>query len=211
MRELRVLLLTGLITVAACGGGEEEEENANAAAQVAADSAAAAALLTPIRGVSLVEIEFGDMAAQRAASPELRQYAQTVAADHRALVGALDSVAGAHRATLSETRETQELANTTRMAHSGLEGLAGADFDLPYIRAEVESHRLLLDELDQQLIPSARHPELNALLTDTRAMVDAHLARARQLLARQLGETEAPAPASQEPRQPAGEPIPPEA
>lgn len=206
MRKLRVLLLTGIVTVAACGGGDEEAEVRDAA-QVAADSAAASALLTPVRGVSLAEVEFGDMAAQRSASPEVRQYAQTVAADHRALVEALDSVAALHRATLVETGATQELANTARMAHSGLEALAGSEFELPFIRAEVETHRLLLDELDQQLIPSARHPELNALLTDIRAMVDAHLARARQLLAQQLGEAEEPA-ADQTPA-PAGQPIPP--
>ena len=212
MRRLQVLLLTVMI-VAACGGGEEEVDAARVA-QLAADSAAASELLTPIRGVSLVEIEFGDLAAQRAASPDLRQYAQTIAADHRSLVAALDSVAALHRATLVETRETQDLANTTRMAHSGLEGLAGADFDLPFIRAEVESHRMLLDRLDQQLIPSARNPDLTGLLTDIRAMVDAHLTRARQLLARELGQTDAPVPAVPSPQQPrpqapAGQPVPP--
>lgn len=217
MREMRVrmALLCGLLTAGACGGDDQGEADAGRAAQVSADSAAASSLLAPIRAMSMAEVEFADMAAQRAADTAIRQYAQTVAADHRALIAALDSVARLHRATLAETRETQELATTARMAHSGLGVLSGAAFDLPFIRAEVESHRLLVDQLDQQLIPSATHPELNALLAEIRALADAHLARARQLLAQQLGETDEPQPAPEQPqqprRQPAGQPVPPPA
>ncbi|HEX2168422.1 MAG TPA: DUF4142 domain-containing protein [Longimicrobiales bacterium] len=213
MRELRVrtLLLAGLLVSAACGGDDEDEGTERRdAAQASADSAAAASLLTPIRGMSMAEVEFADMAAQRAASADVRQYAQTIAADHRALIGALDSVARLHRAPLTETRETQELANTARLAHSGLEALAGAEFDMPFVRAEVESHRMLLDQLEQQLIPSATNPELKSLLTDISAMATAHLTRARQLLAQQLGEAAAPPPSAQPDREPpAGEPLPP--
>lgn len=217
MRELRVrtLLLLGLVTAAGCGGDDQEDEaDAGRAAQVSADSAAAASLLTPIRAMSMAQVEFADMAAQRAGDAAIRQYAQTVAADHRALISALDSVARLHRATLTETRETQELATTARMAHSGLDVLTGEEFGLPYMRAEVESQRLLVDQLDQQLIPSATHPDLNTLLTEIRALADAHLARARQLLAQQLGESEEPEPTPQQPQQPqrqppVGQPIPP--
>jgi putative membrane protein len=217
MQDMRVpmLLLTGLLTAAACGGDDQNDDVDEAvAAQSAADSAAASSLLTPIRGMSMAEVEFADMAAQRAGSPAIRQYAQTVAADHRQLITALDSAARVHRAALTETRETQEMANTARLAHSGLEGLAGGAFDLPFVRAEVESHRMLLDQLDQQLIPAATNPELNGLLTDIRALADAHLTRARQLLAQQLGEAEPPQqPSSQQPqrRPPAGQPVPPPA
>lgn len=212
MREMRVrmLLLCGLLTAGACGGDDQEEADPGRTAQVTADSAAASSLLAPVRAMSMAEVEFADLAAQRAADPAIRQYAQTVAADHRALITALDSVARLHRATLAETRETQELATTARMAHSGLDVLSGPGFDLPFMRAEVESHRLLVDQLDQQLIPAANHPELNGLLTEIRALADAHLARARQLLAQQLGESEEPAPAPAQPqRQPAGQPVPP--
>ncbi|MBR9989159.1 MAG: DUF4142 domain-containing protein [Gemmatimonadetes bacterium] len=212
MREMRGLLLAGLLMTAACGGDDADTDGSADAAQATADSAAAVAVLTPIRGMSMAGVEFSDMASQRAGAPAVRQYAQTAAADHRALVSALDSAARLHGATLTETRETQELGNTTRMAHSGLEGLAGADFDLPFLRAQVESNRMLVDRLDQQLIPMTTDQELNGLLTDIRAMADAHLARARQLLAQQLGESAEPGEAAtprQQPAPPAGQPIPP--
>jgi predicted outer membrane protein len=211
MREMRVLLLAGVLAASACGRAERENGTAAGdSARVAADSAAAVSLLTPIRGLSMAEVEFGDMAALSAGDPAIRQYGQTVAADHRALISALDSVARLHSATLVERRETQELANTARMAHSGLDDVVGAEFDLPFVRAEVESHRLLLDQLDQQLIPSASHADLRSLLTDIRAMADAHQTRARQLLAQQLGQSEeSEQPLQRQPRRrpPAGEPV----
>jgi predicted outer membrane protein len=77
--------------------------------------------------------------------------------------------------------------------------LAGPAFDLTYVRAEVESHRLLLDRLDQELIPGVRRAEVRALLQQVRAMTDAHLTRARQLLAQLLGR---PDPTPRPPPQP---------
>jgi putative membrane protein len=170
--------------------------------RTAEENAALASALASIRAVSLVVVEYGELAGQRAAAPALGQYARTIAADHRALITALDSVASLRGASLSETRETQELANTVRMAHSGLEGLNGSAFDLPFVRAEVESHRLLLDRIDQQLIPAVSDPETSGLLIDIRAMADAHLTRARQLLAERLGQTVEPAPPRPERRPP---------
>jgi putative membrane protein len=218
MREMRMLLLSGLLTVTACGGDDGDNETAEAeAARLTAEGTATAGLLAPIRSLSMAAVEFADLASQRAGTLEVRQYAQTVAADHRALIGVLDSVAEARSATLTETRETQEMANTARMAHSGLENLTGAAFDLPFVRAEVESHRLLLDRLEQQLIPSATLPDLRTLLTDIQAMADAHLARARQLLAQQLGQSaepqteRAPSQVPRPPQVPPPSPVPPPA
>ncbi|HEX6134140.1 MAG TPA: DUF4142 domain-containing protein [Longimicrobiales bacterium] len=188
MREKRGLLLTVLLA-AACGGGEDIAREAAADSVAVEDAAATAALLSQVRAVSMAEVEFAQLAAQRAAGTTMRQYAQTVAADHRALIGTLDSVARLRGATLTPGADAQELENTVRMAHSGLENLAGPDFELPFVRAEVESHRLLLDRLDQQLIPGAATPDIRTLLTDIRAMADAHLTRARQLLAQQLGQS----------------------
>lgn len=216
MRDMRVLLLSGMMLFIGCGDGERDDDTAPAdSTRVAETAASVAALLSPIRAVSMAEVEYAQLAGQRAGSTSVREYAQTIAADHRALIGVLDSVARDRTATLAETGEMQEMVNTVRMSHSGLENVAGADFDLPFVRAEVESHRLLLDGLDQQIIPGASSGDLRALLTDIRAMADAHLTRARQLLAQQLGESAeptAPPPAARQPQQqaPPRQDIPPE-
>jgi putative membrane protein len=222
MRKLRrapvaagvTLLVFGL---AGCNRGDDRADT------MAADTAASAEsademqeMLAPVRGVGLIVVEYAQLAARQATRPDVREFAHTVAADHRALIGVLDSVARLRGATLHETQTARELAHTARMAHSGLETMAEDAFDLSFIRAQVETHRQLLDSLDSETIPAARSNEMTALLRDLRVTVDAHLTRSRQLLGALLGEpVEPPPPAATPPstppatRPPAQQPPPP--
>lgn len=195
MRRLWILIVP--LVIASC------ERRSQRASEAAADTAGmaesaelTAELLAPVRAVSLVAVEQGQLAARNAARPDVRSYAQTVATDHRALVATLDSAARSVYAPLQETAESRELANTVRMAHAGLESLPDADFDLAFIRAQVESHRQLLDTIDRELNPVATSTALSGLLADVRGLVDAHLTRGRQLLGDLLGEPVEPAPAA---------------
>lgn len=176
---LAPLLLT---VVAACGGDDDQEEE-SAGALVGGTPEPVAELLSPVRAVSIAEIEAAQTAARQAAREDIRQYAATVATDHRALVGILDSVARTQGAQLMVTRAARELENTVRLAHSMTENLSGFDYDATFIRAEIEGQRQLIDRLDQELIPDAVREETQTLLRDVRTMVDAHMTRARQLLA----------------------------
>ena len=79
-----------------------------------------------------------------------------------------------------------------RLAHAGLDGPSDGTFDLGYVRAQVESHRQLLERLDVELIPTSQG-DVRQLLTDVKSMEIAHLTRARQLLADLLGQPAEPA------------------
>jgi putative membrane protein len=194
MRKLRVLL-AALLVLSACGRGENDDGAEHAdSASLTETSEAAAELLAPVRSLSMATIEFGDAAAQRAERAELRQYAATVAADHRGLVHAIDSIARRRSVQLTETPVAQELANSARMAHAGLDALEPADHDLAFVRAQVESHRQLLDRLEQELLPAATSGEMQRLLQDVRVLEEAHLTRARQILAAILGQSAEPPP-----------------
>ena len=121
MRTMRVLLAAVLLT-AACGGDDENGSNMAAADSAAVeDSIATTALLSIPRAFSMAEVEFGQLAAQRAASPAIRQYAQTIAADHRALIALLDSVAqlrGSATQATSGYASAFERANYVQTLHS---------------------------------------------------------------------------------------------
>lgn len=199
MSDLRVLSLIMIVAAAGCGRGGDRDDVA------AADTAAAdaAELLAPVRAVSMVEVEFGDLAVRKAARDDVRDYARTLGADHRALIQVLDSVAQARDRTLAETEEARELAASVRVAHSGLETLEEGGFDHGFIRAEIESHRQLLERLDRETIPAATDPELRTLLTDVRSLVEAHFTRTRQLLA-SLIESGGQAPPAASARAPTG-------
>jgi predicted outer membrane protein len=192
MVKLRVLVLAAMMGLMACDRNGEPEETAVDATLETPEQTQE--LLAPLRSFGLLAVDYAQTGMQRAVRPDVRQYGQTVAADHRALIAVLDSVAREHRATLAETPATRDLTNTVQMAHMGLENLTETAFDLAFIRAEVESHRQMLDRIDHEMIPAATSPGMQQLLTDTRAMVYAHLMRARQLLGDLLGQPVDPPP-----------------
>jgi predicted outer membrane protein len=195
MRKLRMLTVVLGVLAAACERGRARDDVATADTLGQAETAERTTeLLSPVRGVGLVVVEFGDVAARQASREDVRQYALIVAADHRGLITTLDSAARLRGATLSETPSGRELAHTARLAHAGLDALQPSEFDLAFIRAEVETHRQLLDHLDHELIPGATSADVRNLLQEIRATADAHLTRARQLLGDLLGEPVEPPP-----------------
>lgn len=205
MRRLWILMMP--VMMVSCDRGADRDAAAAAdTVGIAENGELMAELLSPVRAVSLVAVEQGQLGARTAARSAVQSYARTVATDHRALIATLDSTAHAGGAALHETAEARELANTVRMAHAGLDNLPAADFDLAFTRAQVESHRQLLDTIDRELNPGATSPVLRGLLADIRGMADAHLTRGRQLLGDLLGEPVEPPPAAAP--APVGTPVP---
>jgi predicted outer membrane protein len=209
MRELHMAAtLTAALLVAAlsgCDRGADDADEAVAAATPMEDAETTAELLSPLRAAALAVVETSQLHATRTTHADVQQYARTVAVDHRAVIVALDSMARTRGATLHETTAAREVSNTVRMAHAGLENAPAGDADLSFIRAQVESHRRVLETIDGELSASARSPDMQTLLGDVRAMVDAHLIRARQILGDLLGEPVEPPPAGlQTPPSPQG-------
>jgi putative membrane protein len=212
---MRRLLGTGLcIMLAAACARDDADDTARQLemAELTESAEAAVELLAPVRATSAVIIEFNDMAVERSARVDVREYAITLGADHRAVIQAMDSAAQARGVAIRETAAAQELANSVRMAHSGLSALSGDEFDLAFIRAQVESHRQLLDRLELELVPGATSADMQRLLGDVRAMEAAHLTRARQILASLLGQATEPgsgSPQGDSPTAPPTGPTPP--
>lgn len=193
MRNMRMLLLAMLPCAAACDADDDEGVPVDATA-AAATAQATADLLAPVRATSVVIVDYADVATRQAEQADVREYARTVGMDHRGLIAALDSAARAESLTLTESPDARALANSVQMAHSGLEALPGADYDQAFVRAQLEAHRQLTEQLDEQMLPDMS-ASLERLVQDTRALVNAHRMRARQLLAALLDEPD-PAPAA---------------
>jgi predicted outer membrane protein len=204
MRWLRLMPLV-LLLAAACNGDDEEQAAANATQ--GETPAVLADLLSPVRAVSIAEIEATQAAAQKSERDAIRQYAQIVALDHRALVAILDSIAYAMGTRLTVNPAARELEGLVRTAHSSAQNMSGFDFDATFVRAEVETQRQLLDRIDQDLLPLATRVETQTLLRDIRTMVDAHNIRARQLLGA-LATAPDPEPVIRAPTEPRTTPRP---
>jgi predicted outer membrane protein len=200
MRQLHIpaTLVLMLLATALTGcdrADTRDDDVAVAAAATVEDAATTTELLSPLRAAAIAVVETSQLHAARTTHAEVQRYAQTVAVDHRAVITALDSIAGTRGATLHETSAARAVSNTVRMAHAGLDTAPPADADLPFIRAQVESHRRVLETIDGDLSARARSQDMQMLLGDVRAMVDAHLIRARQILGSLLGEPVEPPPA----------------
>jgi putative membrane protein len=79
------------------------------------------------------------------------------------------------------TSKALKEAGDKNLAH--LKTLKGAAFDKAYVDNEVAYHQQVLDAVDKVLIPSAKHPDLKALLVKVRPAFVAHLEHARHLRA----------------------------
>src|SRR5687767_10456505 len=146
----RMLPLALCALVVACRGGERRNAAAADTLSARAHAASVLAPLAPVRALSAAEADYAAQAAQRAFREDVRRYAQVISTDHRAVVGILDSVARAEGVGYEVTPAARELEAAVRTAHSGRDSLTGVDFDVAYVRAEVEAQRQLIDRLDQE-------------------------------------------------------------
>ena len=124
------------------------------------------------------EIQTGQMAAQRAADPRVRAFAQRMADEHTVSDQMLTAVQNPVAVTDSMAELLQRNAQHTRASLDTYEGLA---FDRAYIDNQVAIHTWLLTNLDGTLIPSARTPAMRGLLDELRIAIADHLRTAQEL------------------------------
>jgi putative membrane protein len=128
-----------------------------------------------------VDADLGRFAAERAASPEVRAFAETMARDHMAVNASAAELVERLGVVPQENEVSASLAEGGEEARRRLEALSGAAFDRAYMEREVEYHQAVLDALDGTLIPGATNAELRSLLEGVRPAIAAHLERARAI------------------------------
>ncbi len=84
---------------------------------------------------SMLEVELGRLALQRAASSEVKQFAQQMITDHTRAGQELTQIAQGKKVTLP-----QELLPKHKETMEKLSKLNGAEFDREYVKAMVEAH-----------------------------------------------------------------------
>lgn len=163
--------LTGLGAIAcaalvavACGGGARDEQSNDAdrtvgtsgvATEDSADDARiggaqadndARRFIERAAMGGHAEVELGKLAAERAQSPEVKQFAEMMVRDHTKANEELKQAAARENVTLPAPKldeDHQELMTKLR-------GLQGAEFDREYMRAMVDGHEDMKDLLDDR-------------------------------------------------------------
>ena len=130
-----------------------------------------------------VDIDAGELAAAKAADPQIRKFGQQMVTDHAGVNKAATELVTKLGVTPADNPTSQTLKAGGDKNVARLKGLSGAAFDKAYIQHEVEYHQQVLDALDKTLVPGAKNAELKALLVKVRPAFVAHLEHAKQIQA----------------------------
>jgi putative membrane protein len=141
-------------------------------------------ILDVIRTANNAEISAAEVANTRASSPKVREFASTMLKEHKKNNSDADSLA--KRTTVGF--ETNDKSATIKSdADSKLTELQNVpstsrSFDKTYVDQQISMHKGLLDELNNNLIPSAQNADVKSYLQKTKTHVQRHLEEANKLL-----------------------------
>ena len=123
----------------------------------------------------LFEVQSGNLALQKASSPDVKAFAQRMVTDH--------GKSNAELATLATTKGVvlpAELEGTHQSALEHLSALSGAEFDKAYMQHMVEDHATAVADFDKAST-SSTDPELKAWAGKTLPTLQEHAAMAKEL------------------------------
>jgi putative membrane protein len=167
-----VLALAG--AVGACGA------NTNATAGKAAPLTDADVAGIVVAANS-IDAAAGEVAAARAASAQVREFAQTMVRDHRAVNEQAGQLVQKLGIAPAENAVTRQLNDEAKAAAEDLQKRSGSDFDRAYIAREVAFHSAVIAAIDNALLPSVQSAELKGALEGVRPAIVAHLEHAQRL------------------------------
>lgn len=131
--------------------------------------------------VNTVEMDAAQLAKTTSHNARVKAFAEHVYGDHSSNKRASLALAKRKAIPMEETEKSRELREHGQATAAKLRQLTGKDFDKAYVDGQVAAHQMVLEELEQSLIPSAHDKELKAHLERTRDKVSEHLSQARRL------------------------------
>ena len=170
--KMSVLVVAGLSALAATAGASAADKAPN-------DAQIAAIVVT----ANHVDIDAGKLAASKASSAQVKEFAQRMVTDHTGVNKSASDLVTRLHVTPEPNATSASLKKGGDDNVAALQKLSGAAFDRAYVDHEITYHQAVLDAVDQTLIPSAQNAELKALLVKVRPAFVAHLEHAKQLQA----------------------------
>jgi putative membrane protein len=123
------------------------------------------------------EVELAKLAATRAQSQAVKQFAQRMVDDHGKANNSLVSLAKANRAALPKSADVDPDAKAVRMQ---LEKLRGADFDVAYMAVQIGDHQKTAHLLEHE-IGAGQDAKMKDYAKQTLPTVMLHLESAREI------------------------------
>ncbi len=145
-----------------------------------------AGILSQLYIANSSEIQLSKLAARKAASPKLKQVANTLAADHARNRQEERALAQRLNVTLTPAAGGNLAASDSAVLPPELQGKAGSEFDKAFVEYEVREHEAGIEKIRTELLPAAQNAEVQAYLQKTLTTMQEHLADLKQVQ-QQLG------------------------
>lgn len=152
----------------------------SAGAQTKVDDAEIAQIVVTANGI---DVKQGEQALERASDARVKRFAETMIADHTAVNRSAVELVTRLGVTPRASDVSRSLEASAAETMETLSAKAGAEFDRAYIANEVRYHRVVLEALDNLLIPNASNAELKKTLEGVRPAFEAHLRHAESIQA----------------------------
>jgi len=151
-------------------------------AAFAADKLDDAQIAQVVVTANQIDIENGQIAAERSKTPQVDEFANLMVKDHTAVNNNAEALVKKLNVTPKTSSTAESLRKDANEEQAKLKRLSGHDFDKEYLQNEVKYHKQVLSALDKSLIPDAQNAELKKMLTDVRPAFQAHLDHAEKTL-----------------------------
>lgn len=146
-------------------------------ALVAADANPDAAFYKKAAEGGIAEVELGQLAQDKASSPNVKAFGAMMVADHSAANDKLKSVAAGKGIELPTSPSVGQMATKTK-----LEVLSGSTFDKSYIKGMVKDHEEDIKEFQQEAA-LGQDPDARAFAKATLPTLRAHLKKIQSIAA----------------------------
>jgi len=123
----------------------------------------------------IAEVELGQLALQKASSPDVKQFAQRMVNDHTKANGQLKQVAADEHIRLPQSMSAKDKATKDTLAN-----LSGDDFDRAYMKDMVQDHRHDVAEFERES-KSAQDPAVKSFAMQTLPTLRDHLKEAQRI------------------------------
>jgi putative membrane protein len=133
------------------------------------------------QAANLGEILQSRLALTRASDPAVLSFAQMMIEHHTQLIAQQEALLAALGAAPLENTTSRMLTANNALQMAQLMPLSGPEFDLAYMNAQIEAHRIVLNMVDTQLLPSAQDPRVRDMLSGARPVIAEHLAEAESI------------------------------
>ena len=123
----------------------------------------------------MLEVQLGTLAATKASSPQVKQYAQMMVDDHTKANNELKALAQQKNITLPTT-----LSNENQRRYDNFNEKTGEDFDKEYVDQMVKDHRDVIDDFEKQA-ENGNDPELKSWASSKLTALRHHLEEAERI------------------------------